>query len=396
MVTTLTLGSLLLASSAAFDTPPPPPAPTPELEPNQTKDTATPAAPAAANLNAFSGVCRGFQTDPVSIATDTRDLWRVTIPANPLLIQRHRLQLTTTGTQGHTGSIMGVQANAGVVDPASMVALQNTSINTVPARFCQVYTLGAAAPSFVYRLTGSSGTTLPYTITLTTETVTPAAIRPCPFRAGQVTITTVGRTALNTKLFLYNADTLAPIEGGTNDDTPASPGSASGSPQSTLTRTLEPGRYILAVANGDTADSRLPAADDRLVTQAVTYLAETPGVIVNGSSTAAGDFSFKVIDSAGETLATNVAAAKPGSFGVVFYKFETQTWCGPADIGSAGGHPCWNGTLDNNDFIVFVNSFFARTPTTDIGKAGGFPGADTQWDNNDWIVYLTQFFTGCD
>lgn len=389
MAVTLSLFAAVFVSVHALDNPP---APVQEVEPNQTRPTASPATPLAANLYGFSGTCRGFLDDPVSIATDTRDLWRVTIPANPLLIQRHRLQITTTGTQGHTGSLLGVQSTNGVIDPASMVALQNTSISTVPARYCMVYTLGAASPDFLFRVTGSSGTTLPYTATLSSETVTPTAIRPCPFLAGSITLTTVGRTSLNTKLFLYNADTLAPIEDGINDDTPVSPGSASGSPQSTLTRTLAPGRYIVAVANGGTADHRPPPADDRLVTQPIAYLAETPGVLVNSSSTATGDFSFKIVDAMGETPVT---AAKPGAFGVVFYKFETKTRCGLADVGAAGGQSCFDTLLDNNDFIVFVNSFFASSPTTDIGVAGGFPGSDAKWDNNDWIVFLNQFFEGC-
>ena len=47
MATTLTFCAAILVCVPALDTPP---APTPELEPNQTRDTATPAIPAATNI----------------------------------------------------------------------------------------------------------------------------------------------------------------------------------------------------------------------------------------------------------------------------------------------------------------------------------------------------------
>ena len=71
--------------------------------------------------------------------------------------------------------------------------------------------------------------------------------------------------------------------------------------------------------------------------------------------------------------------------------------CGPADVGAAGGvyTPCGDGLLDNNDFIAFIDLFFAASPIADRGSAGGFPGTDNSWDNNDFIVFINQFFEGC-
>lgn len=398
----MTLLLLLLTAAApslAFTDPP-----IGEHEPNQTRDTATPAT--LTNGGAFTGITRGFVfDDPLSTADTTRDVWRVTLTANPALIQRHTLQLSTAGTQGHTGSIMGVSATAGVIDPASFAALQNTSINTVPARFCQVYTLGQAAPFFIYRITGSSGTTSPYTVTLNTQTVTPTPIRPCPFFTGQITITTVGRTTLNTKMFLYNADTLAPVPDGVNDDAAPSADLPTGSSQSMLTRTLATGRYLLAIANSDTVDNRLPPADDRYASVGFANLTESSGLLVSSSSTATGDFSFCIYDStmyapgsAGGSpvpVPLNISAAKPGPYGIAFFSFAVVPHCGAADIGSAGGRVCWDGALDNNDFIVFIDQFFRKLPSADVGIAGGLPGTDHVWDNNDWIAYLNLFFTGC-
>jgi hypothetical protein len=78
--------------------------------------------------------------------------------------------------------------------------------------------------------------------------------------------------------------------------------------------------------------------------------------------------------------------------------YETLTitrLCGPADIGSAGGQAGEDGLLNNNDFIVFIDWFFANDARADRGATGGVPGADGTFDNNDFVVYIDQFFTGC-
>lgn len=69
--------------------------------------------------------------------------------------------------------------------------------------------------------------------------------------------------------------------------------------------------------------------------------------------------------------------------------------CGEADVGIAGGAPGHDHRLDNNDFIAFIDLFFAQDPSADRGSAGGLPGSDGAFNNNDFIVFITQFFTGC-
>lgn len=66
-----------------------------------------------------------------------------------------------------------------------------------------------------------------------------------------------------------------------------------------------------------------------------------------------------------------------------------------ADVGTTGGQPGQDGHLDNNDFVAFIDLFFADNPVADIGKVGGVPGTDTRFDNNDLIVFIDRFFTGC-
>ncbi|MBY0307346.1 MAG: immunoglobulin domain-containing protein, partial [Phycisphaerales bacterium] len=67
----------------------------------------------------------------------------------------------------------------------------------------------------------------------------------------------------------------------------------------------------------------------------------------------------------------------------------------PADVGSQGGVPGPDGQFDNNDFIVFINGFFAQEGFADLGVQGGVPGSDGLFDNNDFIAFITAFFAPC-
>jgi hypothetical protein len=69
--------------------------------------------------------------------------------------------------------------------------------------------------------------------------------------------------------------------------------------------------------------------------------------------------------------------------------------CGPADIGGTGGVAGADGQLNNNDFVVFIDAFFASSPVADRGKQGGVSGSDGLFNNNDFIVFIDQFFAGC-
>ncbi|HYC99637.1 MAG TPA: GC-type dockerin domain-anchored protein, partial [Phycisphaerales bacterium] len=55
-----------------------------------------------------------------------------------------------------------------------------------------------------------------------------------------------------------------------------------------------------------------------------------------------------------------------------------------ADIGRVGGVAGNDGVLDNNDFVAFVDAFFAAAPVADRGSQGGVPGSDGAFDNNDF------------
>ncbi|HZW06853.1 MAG TPA: GC-type dockerin domain-anchored protein [Phycisphaerales bacterium] len=67
----------------------------------------------------------------------------------------------------------------------------------------------------------------------------------------------------------------------------------------------------------------------------------------------------------------------------------------PGDVGITGGIFGHDGVYDNNDFVVFIDLFFASSPLADLGSTGGVSGPDGVWDNNDFVVFIEQFFTGC-
>ncbi|MDP1663106.1 MAG: M36 family metallopeptidase, partial [Phycisphaerales bacterium] len=69
--------------------------------------------------------------------------------------------------------------------------------------------------------------------------------------------------------------------------------------------------------------------------------------------------------------------------------------CGVADLGQQGGLPGHDGVLDNNDFVAFIDAFFAQSPTADLGIQGGLGGSDGLFDNNDFVVFIDRFFAGC-
>jgi hypothetical protein len=64
-----------------------------------------------------------------------------------------------------------------------------------------------------------------------------------------------------------------------------------------------------------------------------------------------------------------------------------------ADIGSQGGVTPGDGLYDNNDFIVYIDAFFAgNSAVADLGGQGGVAVPDGLLDNNDFIVFIDAFF----
>jgi trimeric autotransporter adhesin len=76
--------------------------------------------------------------------------------------------------------------------------------------------------------------------------------------------------------------------------------------------------------------------------------------------------------------------------------------CGAADIAGAGAAElsCGDGVLDSNDFVLFIQWFFAGDARADFGGQGAQPVirepiGDGTLDNNDFVVFINLFFEGC-
>lgn len=54
-----------------------------------------------------------------------------------------------------------------------------------------------------------------------------------------------------------------------------------------------------------------------------------------------------------------------------------------------------NDTLEVNGLTVFIDLFFQGNWRGDVGTVGGVPGSDGSFDNNDFVVYIDAFFAGC-
>ncbi|HYD01389.1 MAG TPA: GC-type dockerin domain-anchored protein [Phycisphaerales bacterium] len=91
---------------------------------------------------------------------------------------------------------------------------------------------------------------------------------------------------------------------------------------------------------------------------------------------------------------------EPGAVfsGTVYVGYNTTAPVTPpclADLGQQGGIPGADGSLDNNDFVAFIDAFFAHGEPADLGSQGGIAGSDGAWDNNDFVVFIDLFFAGC-
>ena len=85
-----------------------------------------------------------------------------------------------------------------------------------------------------------------------------------------------------------------------------------------------------------------------------------------------------------------------GGWVVGYRTNEMWEWVRPtADMGRQGGLPGPDGVLDNNDFVIFIDRFFASDLRADVGKQGGVFGSDRAFDNNDFVVFIDLYFNGC-
>jgi hypothetical protein len=263
-----------------------------EVEPNESKAAATIFYGASGN-GLVSGESITGVTTGVSLTTPgdgSADYFRIKTAPAPLGIYRHRLQLQGTAN-GMT--IRGLQAN-GTGD----ASLQFNSGSTVPQRFNQWYGFGKSEELYV-RVTGSPTTTAPYTATYSFEPV--AAIDLAGVASpGPVTITSVGRTTVDTDFWVYDAN-FVPVATFGNDDATVAGGGPAGSVQSIATRTLAAGTYFVGISTFNFANNQLSPSDE----SAADEILDFPNIALSSNSFSANDnVSFNVVSSSGTQSAT--------------------------------------------------------------------------------------------
>lgn len=296
----------------------------PEIEPNDTRATATSAfilTPGAASLTGNS----------ISATTTGLDYFRVFMPTQTLGIYRNRLVITSS-IAGHTGTIREFNQTAAPPDTLGGIpwdgvigttgttetAIQTSSTTTTPARFNQWYSFGRAT-SFIYRVTGAAATTADYSAAWEQTAVT--ALDLGAFAPGQIAMNWNGQGhTTDTDMAVYDAN-FNEIPGYNNDD---SSFALSGAPiattslQSWLSRSYAPGTYYIALSNFQLVTASPSPSDDNFRTG---NLFENNDLILNSSTTTGLNMAFTISDVNGTVVVPAGSATKTGAYDVLWYSF---------------------------------------------------------------------------
>jgi len=334
---------VFIASPSAFATD------FPEAEPNNSKAAAT-AALGMADGDRLTGFSSGSQTIPGDASLD---FFRVQNSLHPAGIYRHRLVITTDGTNGHGGHIRGLDQSGGAIGTTDM-QVQTSNQSTSPPRFNQWYGFGKGE-QFFYRISGLPGTTRGFICTLSTTVVTPTVIVG-PLSAGAITMTSIGQGhSSDTEFWVYDANFDAIANYG-NDDESVAGGGPGVTTQSILTRDYAIGTYYLAVTDHNLANNLASPVDDDFRDGPVM---DFPNILVGRTfnSPIPLNVSFTISDTAGHSYP--IAASKPGPYEVVWYMFTVTS-------GGGGGCTCrgdlsGDSTLSAADVSLFVAALLNET-----------------------------------
>ncbi len=343
---------------------------TAEVEPNDSKATATVVAGFAAGQTITGG--------SISAVTTGLDYFDITMaPAAPG-IYRHQLAITSA-TPGFTGTLRGLNQTGGSVGACPALGTspaigttdntsQTSSAASVPAYMNMWYGFGAGERLY-YRVAGTSAMTSGYTATLSSTAVTPAVI-PGSFNAGTLTIQTVGQTTVDTDIILLDANyqTVLTSEGAASNDDEHCTLAGASSPvlQSRLTRALAPGTYYLGISGYDLKNNLIAPTDDDFILGTVM---DFPGVLCTSSTSLSADRDFQISD--GTNTYTSTAVVSSAYFEVQWYQISVGgggflTICEPGQAGVincpcanppvAGGKGCNNSAATGGASIVATGS----------------------------------------
>ncbi|CAN5870659.1 hypothetical protein BH11PLA1_BH11PLA1_15440 [soil metagenome] len=394
--------TLTLSAASGPATPVPCPGGNTEVEPNDSKGTASVFTSAAG-----AGICgttTGTAIDGAGAAASA-DYFKVTTAAHAG-VSLHVARLSTNDETIQTLSIIGSSQDATGNTGFETTLQATTTVGT--QRTVQWYTLGNSgatdARSMYVKVTGSPDTNSNYNIVMDAPVDVTISNIARPLTPGAITITTVGQTGVgqaDTDLWVYDSN-LNAIDGFGNDDEPT-PGTTLGSK---LTRTYSAGTYYLALGMWQMSISNISPSDERYKFGSLT---DFPGTLVENRTTTQ-DRSFKITDGAGDVVTPAFSTAP---LEILFYKLVVGgavTRCQPADIADDQGNPLPsmnpNNGVNEGDYNAFFNNFFTNqavgspadiasddgTPLPPFGPAGN---PNNGVNEGDYNAFFNNFFNGC-
>jgi hypothetical protein len=190
---------------------------------------------------------------------------------------------------------------------------------------------------------------------MATTAVTPTVV-PGTFLAGQITLSTVGQTTLDTDIHLFDGNLVA-INDASNDDESTVEGGTGGTLQSQLRRNLTAGTYYLAVGrwNVGTNDNS-PGTDDYRTGNVLDF----PDMIACSSSTAsANDYDLTITEAGGAPVSVTTTAVN-APFELAFIQFTVVDPAPPFTAycfgdGTGTACPCANNGTAGNGCASSIN-----------------------------------------
>lgn len=265
----------------------------PEVEPNDSKGSATIANSGGIGMthnDTISGISTGSSTSVAGVGS--ADYFLVTTRAMPTAIYRYRMILTNgSGTSPpHSVTIRGLSQTAGVPNAGTDPAFQFGSSSLVPnAKTIQWYGFGQQEQLYV-RVTGTSTTTQPYTMTLERTLVNPVSFSGPVVEGDNTIFKGTGNTAAIDAWVYDNNLNAIDTYGRTFPATATTVG---------MVRNFQPGTYYVAWGVSNTANSFGAPADD---TNRAQHVLDFNGAIASDSTSTLVNADMAVTSFAGTSV----------------------------------------------------------------------------------------------
>ncbi len=271
-----------------------------EVEPNEYKNSATPADSGGSGMASGDTITGTSTGNFIGFGGDfSVDIYRVRTAIAPPGIYRHRLSLTAA-INSYSASIRGLNQSEFGIGLTDVVIQTAQSGDTTPPRFVQWYGFGQGEQLY-YRVSGTPQTVTPYTVTLESVPIAPV-VAAAPLVAGPVTISLAPGNQNDADFWVYDSQ-FNPVPTFGADE------------PNTATRTLIPGTYYIAWGDWNLANNQPNPATETFLDSSVM---DFPGVVVC-SSQATLPFNDLNITSPSGTV--TVSVGKPGMFDIAFVQF---------------------------------------------------------------------------